>query len=119
MENEVHPEETKRYEDSSMTPLQIAFAVLAALLVFGAITYYILKACRKQGHREPQLGGTDPQRQPQAQDQNEMELEDRNDASVEPSPRSVETQGQDASDGAAGRGAEDGDGEGVRMRMGV
>ncbi|XP_064178143.1 uncharacterized protein LOC135247989 [Anguilla rostrata] len=78
---------TNRTESSgsSMTPLQIAAAAavpaLVALLVFGAITCYVWKAIRKQGHREPQLDQTDPQRQPLEQAQN-----DRNDASVQRFP---------------------------------
>ncbi|XP_061097717.1 uncharacterized protein LOC133128295 isoform X2 [Conger conger] len=52
--------------------------------------------------RDPQLGGTDPQ--PLAEDRNKAELENMLYASIKHSPRSVETQGQDAREGAAGHG---------------
>ncbi|XP_061098138.1 sialic acid-binding Ig-like lectin 11 isoform X2 [Conger conger] len=52
--------------------------------------------------RDPQLGGTDPQ--PLAEDRNKAELENMHYASIKHSPRSVETQGQDAREGAAGHG---------------
>ncbi|XP_061113253.1 sialic acid-binding Ig-like lectin 10 [Conger conger] len=52
--------------------------------------------------RDPQLGGTDPQ--PLAEDLNKAELETMHYASIKHSPRSVETQGQDAREGAAGHG---------------
>ncbi|XP_061114005.1 myelin-associated glycoprotein-like [Conger conger] len=52
--------------------------------------------------RDPQLGGTDPQ--PLAEDRNKAELETMHYASIKHSPRSVETQGQDAREGAAGHG---------------
>ncbi|XP_035268053.1 uncharacterized protein LOC118224609 [Anguilla anguilla] len=77
MENEVHPEETKRYEGdlstpevpernntnrtessgSCMTPLQIAAAVVVPAVVggAGAIAYCVWKACRKQGQAIPFL----------------------------------------------------------------
>ncbi|XP_035283825.1 myelin-associated glycoprotein-like [Anguilla anguilla] len=57
-------------------------------------------------HRDPQLGGTDPQIPPRAEGQNRAELEAVHYASIKHSPRPVETQGQDAWDGAAGRGAD-------------
>ncbi|XP_064159732.1 sialic acid-binding Ig-like lectin 10 [Anguilla rostrata] len=57
-------------------------------------------------HRDPQLGGTDPQIPPRAGGQNRAELEAVHYASIKHSPRPVETQGQDAWDGAAGRGAD-------------
>ncbi|XP_061113130.1 sialic acid-binding Ig-like lectin 10 [Conger conger] len=52
--------------------------------------------------RDPQLGGTDPQ--PRAEDLNKAELETMHYASIKHSLRSVETQGQDAREGAAGHG---------------
>ncbi|KAJ8287557.1 hypothetical protein COCON_G00002160 [Conger conger] len=52
--------------------------------------------------RDPQLGGTDPQ--PLAEDRNKAELETMHYSSIKHSPRSVETQGQDAREGAAGHG---------------
>ncbi|XP_064159707.1 sialic acid-binding Ig-like lectin 7 isoform X3 [Anguilla rostrata] len=57
-------------------------------------------------HRDPQLGGTDPQTPPREEGQNRAELEAMHYASIKHSPRPVETQGQDAWDGAAGRGAD-------------
>ncbi|XP_035283283.1 B-cell receptor CD22-like [Anguilla anguilla] len=57
-------------------------------------------------HRDPQLGGTDPQIPPREEGQNRAELEAMHYASIKHSPRPVETQGQDACDGAAGRGAD-------------
>ncbi|XP_035272997.1 uncharacterized protein LOC118227028 isoform X2 [Anguilla anguilla] len=61
------------------------------------------KDTERQG--DPELGETGPQTSPLAEGQVEVELDDMNDASIKNSPRPVETQGQDASDGAAGRGA--------------
>ncbi|XP_061097984.1 myelin-associated glycoprotein-like isoform X2 [Conger conger] len=52
--------------------------------------------------RDLQLGGTDPQ--PLAEDRNKAELESMHYSSIKHSPRSVETQGQDAREGAAGHG---------------
>ncbi|XP_061113881.1 myelin-associated glycoprotein-like [Conger conger] len=52
--------------------------------------------------RDPQLGGTEPQ--PLAEDRNKAELESMHYSSIKHSPRSVEAQGQDAREGAAGHG---------------
>ncbi|KAG5855977.1 hypothetical protein ANANG_G00002810, partial [Anguilla anguilla] len=62
------------------------------------------RATTQQG--DPELGETGPQTPPLAEGQVEVELDDMNDASIKNSPEPVETQGQDASDGAAGRGAD-------------
>ncbi|XP_035273148.1 uncharacterized protein LOC118227101 isoform X3 [Anguilla anguilla] len=80
MENEVHPEETKPYEGSSMTPLQIAAAVVvpAVGVGAGAIAYCVWMARRMQGHRDAEQEERDPQGEPLAQDQNIMELQDMN-----------------------------------------
>ncbi|XP_064160337.1 uncharacterized protein LOC135237277 [Anguilla rostrata] len=62
------------------------------------------KDTERQG--DPELGETGPQTPPLAEGQVEVELDDMNDASIKNSRRPVETLGQDACDGAAGRGAD-------------
>ncbi|KAG5855990.1 hypothetical protein ANANG_G00002950 [Anguilla anguilla] len=119
---QLHVPSPQQHSGFSITSLLIGAAAGAGAM---AIICLITKAIQKQGvppaaeepvyanhtvataqHRDPQLGGTDPQTPPRAEGQNRAELEAMHYASIKHSPRPVETQGQDACDGAAGRGAD-------------
>ncbi|XP_035273087.1 uncharacterized protein LOC118227070 isoform X2 [Anguilla anguilla] len=95
---------------SCKTGVAVAVAV-AAILIICCIRKNrgsLCSGCRRKDTErqgDPELGETGPQTPPLAEGQMEVELDDMNDASIKHSPRPVETQGQDACDGAAGRGA--------------